>query len=51
MTERRRYPIGMDDELDGLAQPHCPECGTVLRDVTAGFHCPSCDLLYLRNQV
>ena len=39
------------DFLDGLEQPKCPECGTVLRDVEAGYECKSCVLLYLRNQV
>jgi uncharacterized Zn finger protein (UPF0148 family) len=34
-------------ELDALAQPACPECGTVLRDIRGGFRCPSCALSFL----
>lgn len=34
-------------DLDALAQPACPECGTVLRDIRGGFRCPSCELAFL----
>ena len=37
------------NEFDALAQPTCPECGTVLRDVDAGFECTNCGLLFLRD--
>ncbi|TQK18507.1 hypothetical protein FBY40_0994 [Microbacterium sp. SLBN-154] len=38
------------DDLDGfdaLAQPACPECGTVLRDIRRGYRCPTCELVFL----
>lgn len=41
----------MDDMLDGLEQPRCQKCGTVLTDVVGGYECKTCGLLYLRNQV
>jgi ribosomal protein S27AE len=38
------------DDLAGLEQPKCPQCGTVLADVKGGYECKTCGLLYLRNQ-
>lgn len=35
------------DELDDIAQPRCPECGTVLRDIVAGFECATCGLVFV----
>lgn len=40
-----------DDDLDGLEQPKCPECATVLSDVVAGYECKPRGLRFLRNQV
>lgn len=34
-----------------LAQPKCPECGTVLRDVPRGYECRECELIYLPTQL
>lgn len=33
------------------AQPHCPQCGTVLADQGSGYRCGYCDLSYLPQQV
>ena len=41
----------MSDVLDDGAQPHCPKCGTVLRDHLGGYQCTGCGLFYLANQV
>ena len=41
----------MPDVLDDGAQPHCPKCGTVLRDHLGGYWCAGCDLFFLANQV
>jgi len=48
---REWQDTALDDAFDGLEQPKCPECGTVLRDVPGGYECPSCKMLFLRNQV
>jgi ribosomal protein S27AE len=39
----------MLDPLDGAAQPHCPDCGTVLRDDPRGVECGPCGILFLRD--
>jgi tRNA(Ile2) C34 agmatinyltransferase TiaS len=31
--------------VDGFVQPHCPDCGVVMRDDPHGFRCPSCSRL------
>jgi len=28
--------------MDELAQPHCPQCGTVMSDHPRGFQCTGC---------
>lgn len=35
------------DPFDGHKQPHCPECGTVLRDAGRGYVCNSCNLAFV----
>lgn len=35
------------DELDLGMQPHCPTCGTVLRDVKGGYVCIECNLAHV----
>ena len=35
------------DVFDDAAQPHCPECGTVLRSLRRGFTCDACLLVFL----
>ncbi|MFF2631944.1 hypothetical protein ACFVR6_03585 [Microbacterium sp. NPDC058021] len=35
------------DEFDDVAQPRCPECGTVLRHAPKGFVCATCGLAFL----
>jgi uncharacterized Zn finger protein (UPF0148 family) len=35
------------DELDDATQPRCPECGTVLHDMTGALVCRSCNLVFL----
>lgn len=37
----------MQDDIDAAAVPRCPECGTVLVDVTGGYECRSCQLTFL----
>ena len=39
------------DEFELFEQPHCPNCGAVLRDFEAGYRCDSCKRLFLRTQV
>lgn len=33
----------MDDVLAAAAQPHCPTCDVVMRDVPGGWVCPECE--------
>lgn len=35
------------DDLDIGAQPKCPTCGTVLRDVKGGYVCIECNMAYV----
>lgn len=30
------------NDLEGAEQPHCPFCGTVLRDADGGYVCGGC---------
>jgi rubredoxin len=30
------------DDFDDAAQPRCPDCGVLTRDVPDGWVCPSC---------
>jgi ribosomal protein S27AE len=39
----------MTDPLDAGAQPHCPGCGTVLRDDPRGYECGGCGVLMLAD--
>ena len=32
------------DPFAAAAQPHCPNCGTVLKNAHGWFHCDNCDL-------
>lgn len=36
----------MNDDIDDLRQPQCPECGTVLYDVRGGYECRGCQLRF-----
>ncbi|MDT0185159.1 hypothetical protein Q9S36_33750 [Microbacterium sp. ARD31] len=40
-----------EDIFDAAAQPRCPECGTLLRDVPGGFLCPTDGLSFLSTQL
>lgn len=42
MTE----PPTVQDPLAAAAEPHCPECGTVLRPAGPGYWCATCRLAY-----
>ncbi|MFE1644121.1 hypothetical protein ACFM35_00895 [Microbacterium sp. P01] len=35
----------MSDGFDAAAQPHCPECGTVMQDIPGGVACNSCKVV------
>jgi hypothetical protein len=39
----------MIDSLANAAQPHCLDCGTVLRDDPRGLECCTCGALFLRD--
>lgn len=39
------------DELDAIAQPHCPECGVVMRTEPHAFVCPHCEHVQLLDEV
>lgn len=39
----------MTDPIDDMAQPTCPNCGTLLHDAGNGFWCRGCRLVYLSN--
>ena len=39
-----------EDELDVAAQPPCPDCGTVMRDIAAGFECTGCGYIELSER-
>ena len=32
------------DDLEAAAQPHCPECRTVLRTIRRGYWCETCEV-------
>lgn len=34
--------VGRMDEFEGMAQPKCPNCGTVMVDDRRGFWCGQC---------
>jgi len=37
--------------MDEFGQPHCPECGVVMRTESHAFVCPSCGHLQLLDEV
>lgn len=39
------------DDLDFAAQPHCPDCGVVMRTEPHAFVCPHCGHLQLLDDV
>jgi len=39
----------MNDPLDDVQTPRCPECRTVLRDAGHGYACHSCRLVVIQS--
>lgn len=39
------------DDLDAIAQPHCPECAVVMHTEQHAFVCPSCGHLQQTQDV
>ncbi|WP_193596059.1 hypothetical protein [Microbacterium sp. YJN-G] len=39
------------DDLAAAANPHCPECGIVMRETSHAFECPHCGHLQLLDEV